>query len=232
VRAVLEEASGVELEGADTSAGFMELGLDSLSLTQCAQLLSKRMGAEITFRQMSEDLVSLDALVAHLDAVLPPDAHRPEAPAAPAEVPSAAAGVAGGPMAVSMPMFTGQGMAAAPTSDVARIVAQQLELMARQIALLGGGAPAFATAPVVVAEPAAEVAPSKPAVTNGTAAPAPSAAAAAPAPAEEAATKKTFGAGARIEKVGVALPEDQKAALAKFIEAYIARTKGSKAHAS
>jgi acyl carrier protein len=71
VRSVFEEASGVSLAHASPAATFNELGLDSLSLTQCAQLLAKRLGCKVTFRQLSEELVSLGSLAAHLEKVLP-----------------------------------------------------------------------------------------------------------------------------------------------------------------
>ncbi|HEU4534805.1 MAG TPA: aminotransferase class III-fold pyridoxal phosphate-dependent enzyme, partial [Polyangiaceae bacterium] len=139
-----------------------------------------------------------------------------------------------------------------------RIVSQQLELMARQLDLLrgslGAGAMAGAAAGATAAPPAA-VAPSPapapapapasapaPAPANGApangaaggngaAAANGSAKAAAPAAAkadDDAPPKKTFGAGARIEKTGAALPPEKEAALKAFIDAYVARTPSSK----
>jgi amino acid adenylation domain-containing protein len=283
VRQVFEEASGVELAEADPAASFMELGLDSLSLTQCAQLLARRLACELSFRQLIEDFVSLEALVAHLDATLPPDAHRPAAAAPPppvatqAPIPALANAPAPAPQAPAPQAYAPQAyVPQAPTAyaplgggfeasagayaaspEAARIVSQQLELMARQLDLLRGslGAPAAvaATAPAAVAAPPAAVAPAPPAngappngaPTNGAAANGPTngaAAAAAPAaststaaaPAKAAAggddepPKKTFGAGARIEKTGAALAPEKQAALKTFIDAYVARTGASK----
>jgi acyl transferase domain-containing protein len=45
---ILEEASGMELEGADRNAGFVELGLDSLFLTSVALTLTKKYGVKVT----------------------------------------------------------------------------------------------------------------------------------------------------------------------------------------
>lgn len=81
VREALEQASGLSLGSARRESSFVELGLDSLVLTQCAQLVSKRFGAQVTFRQLSESLNSIDKLVAHLTTTLPPDAFA-ESPAA------------------------------------------------------------------------------------------------------------------------------------------------------
>jgi amino acid adenylation domain-containing protein len=74
VREALEQASGLPLKSAIRDANFVELGLDSLVLTQCAQLVSKRLGASVTFRQLSEDHSSIGKLVLHLESALPADA--------------------------------------------------------------------------------------------------------------------------------------------------------------
>ena len=50
---------------------FVELGLDSLTLTQVALRLKKEFALNITFRQLMESYRSLMALAAHLDQVLP-----------------------------------------------------------------------------------------------------------------------------------------------------------------
>ena len=68
---ILEEASGIELDGADRDAGFVELGLDSLFLTQIALTLTKKYNTKVTFRQLNEDLSSLNSLSTYLDQQLP-----------------------------------------------------------------------------------------------------------------------------------------------------------------
>ncbi len=264
VRQVFEEASGVELGEADPAASFMELGLDSLSLTQCAQLLARRLSFELSFRQLIEDFVSLEMLVGHLDATLPPDAYRaaaapPAPPAAPAQAapPVAAPPAAAAPAAPAYapapaayaPLGGGHEAPAgayATSPEAARIVSQQLELMARQLDLLRGslGAVATAAAPVAASAPAPLAAPAAPpngaAAANGAAngasngapkaseAPLPATAPAPAKAAEDEPPKKAFGAGARIEKTGAALAPEKQAALNAFIAAYVARTPGSK----
>jgi acyl transferase domain-containing protein len=74
VREALEQASGLPLASAARDSNFVELGLDSLVLTQCAQLVSKRLGVAVTFRQLSEQHSSIEKLVAHLESTLPPEA--------------------------------------------------------------------------------------------------------------------------------------------------------------
>src|SRR5205814_1219090 len=89
-RALLQELSGSDFAAVDVSASFLELGLDSLLLTQAAQLFQRKFGVRITFRQLMEDLCSLDALATHLDVTLPPEAFAPAQPAAmaPQEAPA------------------------------------------------------------------------------------------------------------------------------------------------
>ena len=79
---LLEDVSGIE--AGDESATFVELGFDSLALTQVAQQLQKEFGVKVTFRQMMEAFTSLGELAAHLDQQMPPDAAPAPAPAAPA----------------------------------------------------------------------------------------------------------------------------------------------------
>src|SRR5690606_34664092 len=83
LKSILEESSGMELCN-DTNATFMELGLDSLFLTQAALTISKKYGVKITFRQLNEDFSSLNALASHLDSNLPADAMPATAAAQPA----------------------------------------------------------------------------------------------------------------------------------------------------
>ncbi len=58
ITSLLEELSGMNLEGVDASTGFLELGLDSLLLTQAANLFRRTFGVKVTFRQVMEDLSS------------------------------------------------------------------------------------------------------------------------------------------------------------------------------
>jgi amino acid adenylation domain-containing protein len=67
------------------------LGLDSLLLTQAAQLIQRKFKVQITFRQLMEELSSLDAIASHVDATLPPEVH-PQERMMPAEVPQPAQG--------------------------------------------------------------------------------------------------------------------------------------------
>ncbi|QQR87450.1 MAG: amino acid adenylation domain-containing protein [Flavobacteriales bacterium] len=66
IKNLLEESSGLELAEASNEETFLEMGLDSLFLTQVATSLSKKFGVKISFRQLNEDLANLDKLADHI----------------------------------------------------------------------------------------------------------------------------------------------------------------------
>ncbi|MHA6316571.1 hybrid non-ribosomal peptide synthetase/type I polyketide synthase [Altererythrobacter sp. CAU 1778] len=73
VAALLEDLSGESISDTEWSRDFLELGFDSLFLGQVATQLKRTFGIKVTFRQLMNDYPSIEALVAHLDATLPPD---------------------------------------------------------------------------------------------------------------------------------------------------------------
>lgn len=68
VSALFEEIAGVELLGRDPDTPFVELGLDSLTLTQVAQRLKKVFSVDVTFRELMTTHRSLASLSAHIAA--------------------------------------------------------------------------------------------------------------------------------------------------------------------
>jgi amino acid adenylation domain-containing protein len=248
IHEVLEESSGLELAGADPTLTFLDLGLDSLSLTQVGIALKKKVGVKITFRQLLEDFPTLDALTNHLDAVLPAEAFAPP-PAAEAATPAVATptALAPTPMAANGNGHNGNGhahsngqlipmTATPPPSDaVQALVAQQLQIMQQQLALLGQGTPAspLPTSPPPAAPASENSVPAAPPI-NGNGRPQ-STPAVSPSPnpaGTGAAPKKTHGPGARIEKSkNTDLSTEQRAALDRFIARYTTRTQESKRQA-
>ena len=67
----------------DASMSLLELGLDSLLLTQGAQLLQRKFSVSITFRQLMEELGSLETIAEYLDATLPKEAFAEKTVAVP-----------------------------------------------------------------------------------------------------------------------------------------------------
>ncbi|MBU6178687.1 MAG: HAD-IIIC family phosphatase, partial [Verrucomicrobia bacterium] len=150
IRAVLTDLSGIPAEELIGDASYLELGFDSLLLTQVSKALGNQFGIDLTLRDLMGNLADIDSLVAHLDASLPSDKYRPAAPAVPvvsmisaptAPVNSAPVTVAApAPMMIQAPapVVAYAPMAPVNTSGLEGLVAQQLDLMRQQISLLQG----------------------------------------------------------------------------------------------
>ncbi len=140
LRELVESLTGEHLGATHDEASFLELGLDSLSLTQAALELERRYGLKLKFRRLMEDVDSIAKLATLLEPTLPASSAPPiPAPAAPA---------------VAMPAT------AASASPLLALIQSQQALMQQQMQLLaslaGGAAPV--AAPVVAAPPAAPAA--------------------------------------------------------------------------
>lgn len=249
----LEEISGIEVSPSEADVPFLELGLDSLFLTQFAISVQKKFGTKVSFRELQEEWPTLGSLADHLAptvaaaapaAAAPPQAAAP-APAAPApqafaqgfSAPTPAFAAPQAPamnLAALSALGTGQGGGA-----LAALITAQLGLMTQQLALLtGASAPALAlpvqppvapqpeTTPVVPAAPQAAPPVASAQASNGTAA----------ASDDEDVkgmvkyeVKKAFGAIARIhaQKRDEVTPK-QRARLEAFMRRYTQKTKKSK----
>lgn len=216
LRAMLEEVAGLDLAEADPAAPFVDLGLDSLFLTQAALQVQRRFGLKLTFRQLMEEYPSLDALAGYVDerlpAAPPPAAALEPAPAAPAPLPpqATAPAHAGGPAAAPA-------LALAAPGALQQVIDQQLRIMAQQLQLLAGAAsqPQPATAAPPADRAPVEDAPAK----------------ADEEPAEGPQrydVRKAFGAIARIHAGGVELTPKQRARLDALVRRYTDRTRESK----
>jgi amino acid adenylation domain-containing protein len=133
VLGVLEDLSGLTGEALDTDKTFLELGLDSLFLTQLTQAVHAKWNVRISFRQIMDDCGSIAALASYLDRQLPPEV-QPPAPAAEAPVPPAIqANPAIVPVAVAIPATNGTAPSDA-SSSVERILRDQLQVMSQLMA--------------------------------------------------------------------------------------------------
>src|SRR5262252_5989090 len=116
----LEASSGLELSSSDTTTPFLELGLDSLFLTQFALALGKKFKIKVTFRQLLEHYPTMDSLAAHIETTMPPEPTKPE-PAAVAVVvapPAAAAAPLAAPAPAPAPVTAVQALAPAAVRAV------------------------------------------------------------------------------------------------------------------
>ena len=196
--------SGIEAADLNPRTGFLELGLDSLLLTQASAAIQKSFRVKIPFRDLLDDLSSLDALAGRLDAELPPEPKvaaevRPASPVKPAANP-----------ALANPVVE-RGVA---TSSLERVFAQQLELMSRQLDMLRGAEPQRTPSLEAPRTDAAEV--RKPI----------------PVSAKAAADRPTISFGPyrppnKSASGGLTAKQDQR--LKEFVQRYTQRTPGSKA---
>ena len=238
LRQVFEDASGIEIGDGDLDTSYLELGLDSLFLTQVALAVQKKTSVKVTFRQLLEEMPTIRALAEHIAKQLPAEAGPPAVQAAtPAPSAPQAMPVQSIPMPLPNPLPTPTSTAVAPAATPSAgtmqwVIEQQLQLMAKQLAALQGspvGALDGATAPrAAVATESVPVVQPVPHVASATPAVAPSPAAAPAAPEEIEITKKPFGAIARISLHAQELSPKQRARLDALTRRYTSRTKSSK----
>ncbi|OUL18203.1 type I polyketide synthase [Nostoc sp. 106C] len=224
LKEVLEETSGLEIAGFDESTTFLEMGLDSLSLTQVGLALKKKFKVKVTLRQLLEVCPNLGTLADLINEGLSPETLSalgltetvaeppPEAP-----LPTPATIV---PMTVSAP----QQIAAQPvvaSGFLETVINQQLQIMTQQLALLGNNNLSLTTPVVPTVSTPQNTVSVTPTQTTKEAKPA--------VEAETNGAKKAFGAAARIEKTQTkTLTTAQRAYLDKFIHRYTQRTQKSK----
>lgn len=83
VAALLEDSSGIGLTANDYTTSFIELGMDSLLLTQAAIGLQKQFGVPVSFRQLNDTCTSVSLLADYLAGVLPEEPEVVDPAAAP-----------------------------------------------------------------------------------------------------------------------------------------------------
>lgn len=232
---IILNTSGMELTASDYDVNFLELGLDSLVLTQMSITCKNEFGTPITFRQLNSQLNTPNLLAAYLDENLPADRFAPTTASSPnspvqqaaAQMPSS--GVFGptvpapAPTAHNAPMPS---MTYSDSTSAMGLIAQQLQILGKQIELLQGhNIPAptpapTANTPTAVAQPLAKEQ-VKPLTNSGS----------------EVLTedeikehKKPFGASPKIEKQATELDARQQQFLEKLIVDYNKRTASSKSY--
>lgn len=172
------DLSGYGEEELAPGSSFLELGFDSLFMTQLATSFSREMGVPVTFRQLFDEVPSLEALAAYMDAALPKEAPIASEPVREEPEPQTQ------PQAVPQTEIPSQLQMPSPqpvqgSSGLAGILAEQVKLMSEQLRVLQqirAGAttvPAVATTaaltktdpPAVSAQPAQRQIEEKPAIT-------------------------------------------------------------------
>lgn len=126
VKNILEKASGIEISTDQRHNNFIELGFDSLLLTQVALALKKAFSLPVTFRGLNETYHNLDTLSTYLDENLEQDAFQPALNGTAREAVTNTNGL----------------VTTAETSDAIGLLSQQISILAQQVAMLqGNGTP-------------------------------------------------------------------------------------------
>jgi amino acid adenylation domain-containing protein len=210
--ALLENLSGIDVANAPRGTSFLELGFDSLFLTQASQAIKTRFNVAVSFRQMMGELGTVDAVAEHLNQTAMEFA-ADSASAAPG--PALAAAPLAPPAASPTPGFAA---ASGPSQGIEQVMAAQLasmtDLINRQLETLrqiGGAAPLTSAAAPAVRQPPQ---------------------AAAPLQAKPISEKKPSGAFGPFKPVSPArdagLDAGQRRFVADLIDRYTRRTRGSK----
>ncbi|MBK8847650.1 MAG: aminotransferase class III-fold pyridoxal phosphate-dependent enzyme [Bacteroidetes bacterium] len=208
---ILEDASGIELRSADINTSLIELGLDSLFLTQVSLTLTKKYNTKITFRQLNEELSSINAIAGHIDSSLPATAYAEKLTSSGADAKQQ-----------QQPVATSFNMPAANFTPDAEglewLIQQQMQLMQQQLAVLSGQ-PIAASPTAQTITNTVNNSETKSTSINKTTTPV----------IEENEPAKPFGAIARIEKTyNNQLTEAQQQWFNELIKKYTTRTAKSK----
>lgn len=214
---IIEDNSGIEIESNSYNQSFLELGLDSLVLTQMAISFKNEFNTAITFRQLNNDLGSPNLLAEYVDKVLPKEAYAPtmQAPAASVQVP------AGNAMQNANMHQPVHNVGSANQNTALGLMAQQLQLLGKQIELLQGNTATVAPVsevtepkPVMIAAPVIVEAKTNDVLTEK----------------EKKEHQKPFGASPRIEKKSTGLNGVQKNFIERLTQNYNSKTAASKAY--
>ncbi|MCW8193296.1 amino acid adenylation domain-containing protein [Proteobacteria bacterium 005FR1] len=220
----VQDLSGIELEEDANQTHLMELGLDSLLLTQLATALRRRFAVDISFRQLVEELTSMEAIAEFLWQNLDSE-RRGDYQAVVAAVSTTAESPA------PADAQTASSQSAAPlqsvTSDapgsLEQVINAQLQLMNQQLEMLRASRPQkpqetqSSTAPAAESRrPGAAREPQRPPSGQREQDEAP-------------AQKKAFGAQTRINIENTTqLPAAVQSNLKKFVGQYVAKSPGSR----
>ncbi|WP_027126989.1 type I polyketide synthase [Gelidibacter mesophilus] len=216
---IILNTSGIELEASEYDHNFLELGLDSLVLTQMAITCRNDFNTPITFRQLNDELGTPNLLAEHLDKTLPKEMYAPTpAPQTVENFNNNNNNIR--PQVSAPPVQNTTNNTYSNNSSALNLIGQQLQLLGKQIELLQGhDNQQTQTAPPVFQQEKQS----------------------APAPASTSAEvlseddkkehQKPFGASPKIEKKSSDISSSQKSFLETLIADYNKKTAGSKAYA-
>lgn len=215
---VLEELSGIEPEEMELSVSLLELGFDSLTLTQVSKEVEKSFGVATTMRQLLAELPTIGAIVNFLDEKL--ESTRFQAPAQ--DVPAAAIPSLPTEETAAPPTLITTGESNTALAQMLAMQMQQMQLMQQQLHQLAGGV----NTPQA---PATAAISAMPVVAGTTSPPAPPSTPALPAQSAVSQNGAVSGATTSISREeDSSLTSHQREHLESLIGSYVARTKKSK----
>ncbi|HEX3941159.1 MAG TPA: aminotransferase class III-fold pyridoxal phosphate-dependent enzyme, partial [Acidobacteriaceae bacterium] len=136
LKALVTDLSGADLAQVDGQAYFLELGFDSLFLTQLTQAIQGKYRVKLSFREIMESYPTLGGLADHLEATVAPALRAPQPAAAAAPTPASAQ-----TPTTAAPAFTAPAvaMASIPAALTANVPAGSYEaLFTSQMQMLSG----------------------------------------------------------------------------------------------
>ena len=221
---IVMNTSGMELESSEHDHNFLELGLDSLVLTQMAITCKNEFKIPITFRQLNGEFSTPNLLATYLDNHLPKEILAPE----PVKIPTPPVVQHSSPSPVLQPNLTSD---ATIDNSAIGLIAQQLELLGKQLDLIKGNG---ASQNVSTQSQKVQSIPFSPVQMNGTdktfVTNSDDSSEDSLSEEEKKELKKPFGASPRIEKSSTGLTKEQKKFIEKLTDSYNKKTAGSKAY--
>ncbi len=146
---IFQDLSGIDAEEMDEQASFLELGFDSLFLTQAVGKIKKGMQVELSFRQLFEEAPNFDELTNLVETQISPNAYEVELASLNAQrsvqevsqnqnpiLPTTQLQVSNLQQQMQQMNFPNSN---APVGTIQEIIQQQLQLMQLQMVMLQGG---------------------------------------------------------------------------------------------
>jgi amino acid adenylation domain-containing protein len=209
LKGLFEKASGNENGTYDGDTSFLEMGMDSLFLSQFSMVLKKELKVNVTFRQLMEDLGTINLLASYLEnkveIKIPAQALK-SIPKKEMKSEVVTSQIPVSEKVITLPAVNG---------SVEALINRQLEIMSQQILLLKGEISAqpatesYSSTPVIVPEVGQPVISKKDKISVSNA-------------------KTAFGAQARITTEKTPLTNYQAEQVKMFIDKYTEKTKSSK----
>ncbi len=146
LKSLFHDLSGVEVADIDNEATFLEMGFDSLFLTQVSQSIQAKYGVTVAFRQMLDELSTIETLSEFIAENLTQDLQSTaieDVDSRPETLLQGSINTISLPTSSAIPLSNGN--LSTPDNAIERVIQQQLEAMsqlaAQQLAVLRNGAP-------------------------------------------------------------------------------------------